>query len=124
MSEEFDPFAEATPEELAAQKEAEEQAAKKKKEKVPQVGKSTLVLGVKPADVDVNLDDLEAKIRAIAKEGLLWGISKRKDLFYGLQMIQMGAVVTDDVSVDDLQEEIESWDEMVMSTEILAFQKI
>jgi translation elongation factor EF-1beta len=43
---------------------------------------------------------------------------------FGLFQIQIGAVVTDDVSVDELQETIESWEDEVGSTEILAFQKI
>jgi translation elongation factor EF-1beta len=43
---------------------------------------------------------------------------------FGLFQLQMGAVVTDEVSVDDLQEQIEGWEDEVQSTEILAFQKI
>ena len=122
---EIDPFAEATPEELEAQKQAEADAAAKKKDaKAAQVGKSTLVLAIKPADSDVDLDKLEAKIREIKKDGLLWGKSQRQEMCFGLFQLQMGAVVTDDVSVDDLQEELESWEDEVQSTEIIAFQKI
>ena len=123
MAEEFDPFAEATPEEEAAKAEAAA-AAPKKEKKEKAVGKSTLVLAIKPADTEIDLDALEAKVRAIQMDGLLWGISERKEMCFGLIAIHMGAVVTDDVSIDDLQEEIESWDEEVASTEILAFQKI
>jgi len=124
MADDFDPFAEATPEEAAASAAAADAAAATKKKKGPVVGKSTLVLGVRPADTEVDLDALEAKIRAIAVDGLLWGKSQREELCFGLKQIQIGAVVTDDVSVDDLQEQIEGWDEEVASTEIIAFQKI
>jgi translation elongation factor aEF-1 beta len=117
-----DPFAEATAEEQEAATAAAESAPKKAKG--PQVGKSTLVLKVKPADSDVDLDALEAKIREIQKEGLLWSKSQREELCFGIFAIEIGAVVTDDVSVDDIQEEIEGWDELVQSTEIVAFQKI
>jgi translation elongation factor EF-1beta len=121
--EEVDPFAEVTAEEQAASTAAAA-AVGGKKAKAPQVGKSTLVLAVKPADSDVNLDDLEAKVREITKEGLLWGKSQREEMCFGLFALQIGAVVTDDVSVDDIQEEIEGWEELVASTEIQAFQKI
>ena len=120
----FDPFAEATPEEQEAQKKLQETAQQAKKEKKKEVGKSTLVLNIKPASDEVNLDELEVKIRNIQKDGLLWGKSQRQELCYGIFMIQMGAVVTDDVSVDDIQEELESWDDEIQSTEIAAFQKI
>ena len=123
MAEEFDCFGEATPEELAAQKAAQEAAAAKKEAKKKEVGKSTLVLDIKPADDEVNLDELDAKIRKLEIDGLLWGKSQRKEMCFGLYMIQMGAVVTDDVDIDGLQMELEDWDE-IQSTEIAAFQKI
>ena len=123
MSDDIDPFAEATPEEIAAEEEAKKNIQKTEKKEA--VGKSTLVLQISPADTEVNLDDLEAKIRnEIKEEGLLWGKSERKPLFFGLVAIILGAVVTDDVSVDSIQETIEGWDDLVSSTEILAFQKI
>lgn len=123
MAEEIDPFAEPTEEEKAAL-EATEKAAAEKKKKAKAVGKSTLVLGVNPADTEIDLDKLEAKIREIKVEGLLWGKSQRQEKCFGLYQLQIGAVVTDDVSVDDLQEEIEGWEDEVASTEIIAFQKI
>jgi translation elongation factor EF-1beta len=121
--EEVDPFAEVTAEEKSASAAAAA-AAPGKKVKEAAVGKSTLVLAVNPADSDVDLDALEAKVRQIQKEGLLWGKAQREEMCFGLFALQIGAVVTDDVSVDDIQEEIEGWDELVASTEIQAFQKI
>ena len=124
MSEEIDPFAEPTEEEKAAMEAAEKDAAEKKKDKKEKVGKSTLVLGVNPADTEIDLDKLEAKIRDIKIDGLLWSKSQRQEKCFGLYQLQIGAVVTDDVSVDDLQEQIEGWEDEVASTEIIAFQKI
>lgn len=124
MAEEIDPFAgEVTEEEKAAAAEAKAAAAASKKKEAA-VGKSTLVLAVKPADTEVNLDALEEKIRAIQMDGLLWGKSQRAEMCFGLMQLQMGAVVTDDVSIDDLQEKIEAMEDEVQSTEIIAFQKI
>ena len=96
----------------------------KMSEKKIKVEKSTLVLGINPADTEINLEKLEAKIREIKVDGLLWGKSQREKKCFGLYQIQIGAVVTDDVSVDDLQTTIESWKDEVASTEILAFQKL
>ena len=125
MAEEIDPFAEPTEEEKAALEATEKEAASKKKEKKDKVGKSTLVLGVNPADTEIDLDKLEAKIREVKMDGLLWSTeSKRQEKCFGLYQLQIGAVVTDDVSIDDLQETIEGWEDEVASTEIIAFQKI
>jgi translation elongation factor EF-1beta len=123
MSDEIDPFAEASPEEEAAAAAAAAGAAPAGKKAAP-VGKSTLVLAVKPADGDINLDDLEKKVREIKRDGLLWGQSQREEMCFGIFQLQIGAVVTDDVSVDDIQETIEGWEDEVGSTEIIAFQKI
>jgi translation elongation factor EF-1beta len=120
---EIDPFAEPTAEEQEAIAAAAAGAAGQKK-KEAKVGKSTLVLAIKPADSDVDLDALEAKVRGIAADGLLWSQAKREEMCFGLFQLQIGAVVTDDVSVDDIQEKIESWEDEVQSTEIIAFQKI
>lgn len=88
------------------------------------VGKSTLVLEVMPASDEVNLDDLEKKIREVAMDGLLWGKSQRKEACFGLFALQIGAVVTDDVDVQGLEDELSSWEDWISSEKIIAFQKI
>lgn len=118
--EKIDPFAEPNEEEKAIKKEA----TAKKKGKEKDVGKSTLILGVTPADTEIDLDKLEAKIREIMVDGLLWGKSLRQEKCFGLYQLQIEAAVTDDVSVDDLQEQIEGWEDEVAYTEIIAFQNI
>jgi hypothetical protein len=60
---------------------------------------------MKSADSDLHLDALEVKVRQIQKERLLWGEEM------GLFVLQIGAVVTDDVFGD-------------ASTEIQRFQII
>lgn len=119
---EFDCFGEMTPEEKAAKEAADKNKSEKKKEE--KVGKSTCVINVKPVDVDVDLDKLVEKIKSEIKvDGLLWGIAQQKEMHFGLKMIQIGAVVTDDVDLEGVTETIEEWEE-VSSTEIAAFQKI
>jgi elongation factor 1-beta len=65
-------------------------------------------------DADSMLDDetgmkqLEANVRAIEKEGLVWGASKLVAVGFGIKKLQINLVVEDDkVGVSDLQEKIE-----------------
>ena len=88
------------------------------------VGKSTLVLEIMPAGTDVNLDELEQKIRDYKLDGLLWGKSQRNEACFGLYALQIGAVVTDDVDVQGLEDELASWEDWISSEKIIAFQKI
>ena len=90
------------------------------------MGKSTLVLDVKPAGQDVDLDALEKKLREEIKvPGFMWSEkSERVPLFFGMSAIRIGGVIDDDVDLEGIKEEIESWEDLVASTEIQAFQKI
>lgn len=68
---------------------------------------------------------LEAGVRAIATDGLLWGASTLVPIGYGVQKLQINVVVEDEkVSVDDLQEQIDAMEELVQSSEVLAMQKL
>jgi elongation factor 1-beta len=112
-------------EKLLAAKAAQAAANKKDDGKKKVVAKSTLVLDVKPLDDETDLKALEAKIRGITQDGLLWGACDHIPVAYGIKKIRILAVVEDEkVSTDGLQEEIESWDDMVQSTDIHAFNKI
>ena len=120
MAEEVDPFAETTAEEAETAKAAAEAAAKKPKK--VHVAKSMVTLAVKPVDDTVDLNAVEAKIRAITKPGLVWGKAEKRELCYGIFQLSIGAVMTDDISVDELQEEIEGWDDLVQSVDCTEFQ--
>lgn len=50
-------------------------AAKKSKKPGP-IAKSSVILDVKPWDDETDLKELEAKVRTIQMDGLLWGASK------------------------------------------------
>ena len=50
---------------------------------------------------------LEASVRSIEKDGLVWGGGKLVPVGYGVRKLQINLVVEDDkVSLDDLQEQI------------------
>ncbi len=65
--------------------------------------------------------ELETAVRAIDKEGLLWGKSKLVSVGYGIKKLQINVVVEDDkVSTQDLQDEIEAFEDYVQSSDIVS----
>jgi len=116
--------------ELAAiVKKKEEEAAKAKADAKPAkkagpAARSNVILDVKPEDDETDMKTMEAGVRAIAMEGLLWGGSQLEAIAFGLKKLRIVAIVHDDiVSVDDLQEAIEKLPG-VQSTDIHAFNKV
>lgn len=71
------------------------------------------------------MNALEAAVRAIEKDGLLWGQSKRVPVGFGILKLQINLVIEDEkISTSDLQEEIEAFEDYVQSTDIAAMQKL
>jgi len=101
-----------------------EYAAKKSK-KPALVAKSNVILDVKPWDDETDMKAMEDAVRTIQMDGLLWGASKLVPLAYGIKKLQIATVIEDDkVSVDELQEKIEAFEDFVQSVDIAAFNKI
>lgn len=68
---------------------------------------------------------LEASVRAITLDGLVWGASQLIPVGYGVRKLQINMVVEDEkVSVTDLSEEIEALEDYVQSTDVAAMQKL
>jgi len=102
-------------------KEAEKPA---KSEKKAPVAKSTVILDVKPQGSETDMKELEKQVRGITQEGLVWGGSELVPVAYGVKKLRIIAIVEDEkVSVDDLQESIEKFEEC-QSTDIHAFNKV
>ena len=100
---------------------------KKKAAKGPRAAaKSVVTLDLKPWDDETDLDALEASVRAIEKEGLVWGASKRVPVGFGINKIQMTLVVVDElVSLDELQEQLaEDCEDYLQSSDVAAMQKL
>uniref|UniRef100_A0A7S3J052 GST C-terminal domain-containing protein n=1 Tax=Strombidium inclinatum TaxID=197538 RepID=A0A7S3J052_9SPIT len=114
---------------LAAAKKAAEAAkekAKGKKEKKKEVEQSLIMFEVKPLDSDTSLDEVAKRIFDIKREGVFWKTEYKKEpVAFGIFKLIIGVTVIDEIaSVDDLQETMESFDDMVQSVEITAFTKI
>ena len=69
--------------------------------------------------------ELEASVRSIEKDGLVSGASKLVALGFGIKKLQINLVVEDEkVSLDELQEQIQEFEDYVQSTDIAAMQKL
>jgi len=113
-------------EELLAKKKADAEAAKKAGVKSGPIAKSTLVMDVKPVESDTDLDALNKRIRdEIQMDGLVWGKAEKVPIAYGICKLRIAAVVEDEkVSVDELQERIEAYEDSVQSTDVISFNKL
>ncbi|EGS19321.1 elongation factor 1-beta-like protein [Thermochaetoides thermophila DSM 1495] len=110
-------------ERLKAERLAEYNRKKAAKPKV--IAKSLVTLDVKPWDDETDLVAMEAAVRGIEKDGLVWGASKLVPVGFGVKKLQINLVVEDEkVSLDELQEEIQGFEDYVQSTDIAAMQKL
>jgi elongation factor 1-beta len=119
-----DLFGGVSEEELAAEKQKRE-ADKKKHKKAEEIQRSNIILDVKPWEDTTDLNKLEELVRGITMEGLTWGPSKQVEVAYGIKKLQISCVVVDDlVYTEDLEEQIQAFDEYVQSIDIAAFTKV
>ncbi|KAJ3294160.1 1,2-dihydroxy-3-keto-5-methylthiopentene dioxygenase [Rhizoclosmatium sp. JEL0117] len=127
--EDFDLFADDDEEEDAEKaalvaKRLEEYNAKKAL-KPKTIAKSMVILDVKPWDDETDMKALEADVRSIAMDGLVWGTSKLVAIGYGIKKLQITAVVEDDkVGVDDLSDQITGFEDYVQSVDVASFNKL
>ena len=101
------------------------QPVKPKKEKP--AAKSMVVFDVKVYEMETDLNELFKKIKSeIILDGLVWNNEpKILPVAYGINKLQCGCVIEDGkVSVDDICERIQSWEDIVQSTDIESFQKL
>eukprot|EP00351_Strombidinopsis_sp_SopsisLIS2011_P005800 CAMPEP_0116877114 /NCGR_PEP_ID=MMETSP0463-20121206/8940_1 /TAXON_ID=181622 /ORGANISM="Strombidinopsis sp, Strain SopsisLIS2011" /LENGTH=141 /DNA_ID=CAMNT_0004524163 /DNA_START=969 /DNA_END=1394 /DNA_ORIENTATION=- len=109
----------------AVQETKETQKPAKKAKKIV-IEKSIILFDVKPWGEDTNLDDLAKKILEIEQDGLLWKTEYKKEpLAFGIFKLVVGCTIEDaKVSVDDLQESIEAFEDFVQSVDIAVFNKV
>ena len=127
-SDEEDLFAEVTPEQQAAldKRKADIAMAMAKKAKQPEIiAKSNIVLDIKPWDDTTDLEALNTKLRAIEKDGLLWGAYRLTPIAFGIKKLSIMIVIEDDkISSDDLEDMIMAFDEEVQSMDVASWVKV
>jgi translation elongation factor EF-1beta len=124
---EFDMFGseDEDPEALKEREERLRAYAVKKAGKTPLIAKSNIILDVKPWDDETDMSEMERLVRTIQCDGLLWGQAKLVPLAYGIKKLQISCVVEDDkVGTDFLEEEITTFEDLVQSVDVAAFNKI
>ena len=97
-----------------------------KKSKKPKViAKTSVLFDVKPWADDTDLIAMKAACMGIEIEGLVWGASKLVPVGYGIQKLQIMCTVEDEkVSIEELGEKMEAFDEFVQSVDVAAMNKI
>jgi len=90
------------------------------------IAKSIIVFDVKVFDTEQDLKALAERIYKIEKDGLVWNKDpKILPVAFGMNKLQVGCVVEDlKVSIDDVLEIVESWEDDVQSCDIVTFQKL
>lgn len=65
------------------------------------------------------------QVKSIEMEGLNWGASKLVPVGYGIKKLQIMCTVVDDlVSIEELQEKIEEFEDYVQNADVAAMNKI
>lgn len=102
------------------------QYAAKKAAKGPKpAAKSIVTLDVKPWDDETDLEALLASVKSVQQDGLVWGAHQWIPVGYGIKKLQINCVIEDEkVSLSDLQQEIEDFEDYVQSTDVAAMQKL
>ncbi|GJE88995.1 elongation factor 1-beta/delta [Phanerochaete sordida] len=110
-------------ERVKAERVAAYNAKKANKPKV--AAKSVVTLEVKPWDDETDMAELEKSVRSIEMPGLVWGASKLVPIGYGIRKLQITLVVEDElVSLDELQEKVQDFEDYVQSSDVAAMQKL
>merc|ERR1711942_475052 len=97
-----------------------------KKSKKPKViAKTSVLFDVKPWDDETDHDKMLEATKSITMDGLVWGASKLVPIGYGIKKLQVMCTVEDEkVSVDELTEKIEAFEDYVQSCDVNAMNKI
>lgn len=111
---------------LEAKKAKDDKKAKEGKTEKQVIAKSLIILDVKVFEMDQDLAALAKKIFEIVMDGLVWKTEfKTPEIAFGMKKLVVGLVVEDEkVSVDDVIEIIQGWEEEVQSVDIASFDKI
>merc|ERR1712123_231749 len=97
----------------------------KKANKPKVIAKTSVLLDVKPWDDETPHEKMIEACKSIEMEGLVWGANKLVPIGYGIKKLQIMCTVVDDlVSVDELQEKIEGFEDYVQSVDVAAMNKI
>jgi len=107
-------------------KEERIKAYTEKKSKKPTIiAKTSVLLDCKPWDDETDMQALTDAVKSIEMDGLHWGATKLVPVGYGITKLTIMCTVVDDkVSIEELQEKIEAFEDFVQSCDVAAMNKI
>merc|ERR1711981_1107900 len=89
------------------------------------IAKTSVLLDVKPWDDETDMEALKDSVKSIEMDGLTWGATKLVPVGYGINKLTVMCTVVDDkVSIEELQEKIEGFEDFVQSCDVAAMNKI
>ena len=127
--EDLDLFGEETEEDKKAIEEMKKNRKKEKegkKGKKKEVDKSHVILEVKGWEAEQDLEALAKKILStIKKDGLSWNTGyKLEEVAFGVKKLIIAFLAEDDkCSVQEIVDELESWESDIQSVEVVSFNK-
>jgi len=123
----MDLFGEETEEDKKAKEEMKQKNKEKNKgKKKKEVDKSHVILEVKGWDADQDLEALAKKIiSTIKKDGLSWNTGyKLEEVAFGVKKLVIAFLAEDEkCSVQEIVDELESWENDIQSVEVVSFNK-
>ncbi len=122
----LDLFGEDNEEDKKAMEEMKKKNKDKKKDKKKPVDKSHVILEIKGWEEGQDLEALAKKIiSTIKKDGLQWNTGyKLEDVAFGIKKLVIAFLAEDDkCSVQEIQDELESWKDDIQSVDIVSFNK-
>ena len=122
----LDLFGEETEEDKKAKEEMKKKNKNNKKNKPKPVDKSHVILEVKGWEADQDLEALAKKIiSTIKKDGLSWNTGyKLEEVAFGVKKLIIAFLAEDEkCSVQEIVDELESWENDIQSVEVVSFNK-
>ena len=122
----LDLFGEENEDDIKAKEEMKKKNKDKKKDKKKPVDKSHVILEIKGWEEGQDLEALAKKIiSTIKKDGLQWNTGyKLEDVAFGIKKLVIAFLAEDDkCSVQEIQDELESWKDDIQSVDIVSFNK-
>jgi elongation factor 1-beta len=99
--------------------------AAKKSKKPALIAKTSVLFDVKPWDDETDMDAMLEAVKSVQMDGLVWGANKLVPVGYGIKKLQVMCVVEDEkVSIEELSEKIQEFEDFVQSVDIAAMNKI
>ena len=122
----LDLFGEENEDDIKAKEEMKKKNKDKKKDKKKPVDKSHVILEIKGWEEGQDLEALAKKIiSTIKKDGLQWNTGyKLEEVAFGIKKLVIAFLAEDEkVSVQEIVDELESWNDEIQSVDIVSFNK-